>query len=660
MSEKTANQNDSPSLLQWRGGWGVRFLALYKLEVRLTVWQPTYALLFVLWSGFIIATYANDDLFSMYSMFFFVIGMISLIGLFSTGIIASRVGSSRFDLLEVALPTGGEVVFARWLAAITALSGLLIVPIVIAIFLPSTRFEPGFAVYMVFLILLSLAFVSGVIWIIQNTVRIRRWMIPLFAGFWLLGGFIPTHLKVNDLPMPGANLASFMTMNAPLDSLWGMLTKGQLLFWFVLFYIGILGLFAGVMLWRTIRQRFYRLSLPSVALTIGSLGVMLFSGFNYTTRATALNQLVLDDRVRSQAISGQEVAPTEVPYTVTSYDLTFTPPTDWDQPAHITVEMSVFNSGDSPLTDLTFSLNNQFTIDAINAPRVSNTSVEYERDADLLIIHLADPLPPGETVPISLSYAGKIWVVQEELGDPPEATDFTTPEGVSLNGNMLWYPIPGRMTPKFLRFDENDFNGVDITLLDTPAAFHLTIDQPGDLDFTSNLSQQDAQTFTSSGATWAQLIGVKGLQTSTEDGVTVIGKAAGFDLVDPLIRRLYPPFLAYLQGTFPEAPSAHALTLQAVSVEAAFYSEYPAAAESLFVLMQPRYLSWALISPKNEYDYVGDPMVKSLFGEIALSLKMSPCSSGQISRLAAISTPCTPFSPTGCLLALSAQQRLTI
>lgn len=603
-----------------------RFIALYKLEVRLTCWQPIYALLVAVWSIFIISQYANGDLFSMFSMLFAVIGFISLIALFLTGVVAGRAKRSRFDLMEVALPYGAEAGLARWLASLTAVGGFIVVPLIILLFLPSTLLDPGFAPHMILLILLSATFTSGLVWLVQNTIGIRRWMYPLFAGVWLLGGMLPSTLHINGLPIPGLQLTNFIRMEAPTQSLWGALPQGSLPGYFALFYIGIIALFVGVTLWRAVRRRSYRLSVPSVALMAASLGVMAFAGVNYGVREAALNQEILDNQDREGAVREEQIAPADVPYVVTDYAVTFSAPSAVDQPAHLTASLIVLNRGDAPLTALNFSLNHQFIVTSVSG----ESAYVFDRSADQIVVHLPKALEPGTAQPITFAYEGSIWVTQYIVGQPPEATDFTAPNGISLNGGTLWYPVPGRFAPNAQEYvpadptlDPNDhaqvFRLIDYTFLDQPATFNLTIDPPGDLDYTSNLPQIDDHTFASQGTRWANLIGAPELQSTTANGVTVVGAARGFDLIEPSVRSHYEPYIAYLRSVFP-AVDAESVIVLAAAVDPPFFSTFPATQEAMYTILPPHSLSWLERNPQNEYDYVGDDMVSSLFGDASSPL----------------------------------------
>ncbi len=205
-----------------------RFTTVYRLELRLA-FHWSYLLFLVVWSGFIITTYTQDDYRSIRGLFNIVLGFGSLIAMFLTGIQVSRPARNRFDLLEVALPSGVEVLLARWLAGITALGALVVAPIIVLVTAPPGRLPIAYTLHQLLLVLLSFGFVTMLITAMQHTVSIRRWMYPLFAVLWVGAGIIPNPLNNDGLPVPGINLINFVTMNQSVNPLvWGQIPQGQL------------------------------------------------------------------------------------------------------------------------------------------------------------------------------------------------------------------------------------------------------------------------------------------------------------------------------------------------------------------------------------------------------------------------------------------------
>lgn len=593
-----------------------RFFAVYRMDVRLTVFHWSYLLLMVAWNGIIIAQYAlQEDIYTVKSMFNFVLGFTTLLGLFMAGIQASRVQRNRFDLIEVTFPTGVEVALARWLATITTVGGLLIVPTIVALFLPSTALYPYFFPRILFLCVLAIAFISGLLWLVQYTVGIRRWMYPLFALIWVGGGFLAGGASGSDLPLPGANLLNFMIMNEPTDSPWGSLPFGQLPGLFVLFYVGLVALFAGVMMWRHIRRRFYRLSPLGVGLTAVALVMVVFSAVSYTVQVAQANQQVRDNRDAAGYYAGRvytEENNAPLPYAVTRYDLTY----NSTDTAQLSAAMDVINRGDTPLTTLTLSLHRQFL--------VADSSVPFTREGDTLTFTPPEALEPGETLAIRLDYFGALWMLDGRYGGTPWATNFTSPDGVNLTPGALWYPVPGYAVPNGMRLiatgdvqtlGEHTFPdtiSAPSGLLDEPAGFRLTVENAGGLDFASNLPQVDTGVFESDGATWAKLVGVKNLHSETLDGIALTTSAPAFETVEAMVSERFPAYLEDIQRIFPDVTALNLLVLDAP--RELFTGSYPATAEGLSLTLPPNDLNRLQLGAQDEYYSVGQPLVASLFG----------------------------------------------
>lgn len=579
-----------------------RFWATCLLDLRLICFHWGYLLFLTIWSGFIIVTYTQEDYRSLFGLFNIVLGFSSLIGMFLTGIQASRAQRNRFDRLEVALPSGVEVLLARWLAIIMALGGLMIAPLFVLITAPAGRLDTLYVLNNFLLILVSIAFATGLVWLVQNTVGIRRWMYPLFGVLWLAGGMLPNMLNNDGLPLPGINLFNFITMNQSINSpLWGQLSQGQLANLTVLFYAGIVLLFAGVMLWRATAARFHRRSPIIITLTAAALGVVLFAGSSYTAQVYAANQQVLAEDQHQQVYADQVMQPAAMPFQATAYNVTFALGT----PSQLSVGIDVLNRGDAPLTELAFSLYHQFEVTDASAP--------FTRDRDSLTLTLPQALAPGESTQIRVMYQENIAYLERRLGRPPEATYFIRPEGVNLACAVLWYPIPGQLLPNYTGYDDN-FQAIPSCLLDHPAAFRLTINEPGTLNYASNLTRIDATTFVSVGTTWVQLIGAPRLQTTTDNVLTLVTVSSQFERVSPLINRYYVPAFEYLQRFFPEAQHLTVIALELATDSFSQWVSHPATQEALVAFISPRAFDFLTSGTQGEYYTIGAPLVQSLLG----------------------------------------------
>lgn len=578
-----------------------QFLATYRLELKLIASNWGYWLLVTLWSAFIIITYKNDDLVSIRMMFNFVLGFIGLIGLFFAGIQASRSKRNKFDQLEVAFPTGSAVIFARWLGTLTALCGLLIAPIGVALVVPAFQIERGHLILMVFLCVLSSSFVTGLVWLIDSVLGIKRWMYPLFGVFWLACGSLPVLLTYEGMPIPGASLFNFIIMDVPSNSLWGTLIQGGAALWHRLFYVGVVALFVGVIHWRYVTKRFNHQPIMGMLISALGFGLVLVSGVSYTLKIASFNQMLVKDRALARELMtpiNQLTDPFSLPYAVTRYDITFT---HQEQP-HFTAQMHIINRGETPLDQLKFSLYYQFDVTSANIP--------FTREGHQIIFDLPERLLPDDTLMIEITYQGALWIIEQQVGRPPEASDFIHPQGVSLSHEILWYPMAGIVSPRYL-FYEPEIGIFSYTLLSQPAEFYLTVESDHDLTFVSNLMSMGDNRFMSAGTTWVNLIGAEDLITRTQNGMTLIATESSFDLIQPDIDAFYSPLIDYVHEHFSDIPS---ITLQVLDVSAPMRGTYPTTSEMIFLSLAPTRL-YMLSDADYQYQfYAGQRFLLGLFG----------------------------------------------
>jgi hypothetical protein len=575
-----------------------RFIAAYRLELRLT-FHWSYLLFLLVWSGFIIATYTQDDYRGIRGLFNIVLGFGSLIAMFLIGIQTSRPARSRIDHIEIALPTGVELLFARWLAGITALGALVIAPLMVVVTAPVGRLPEWYVAHQLLLLALLFGFISAALMTTHQLFGVRRWMYPLFAVAWVGAGVIPNVLSQDGLPLPGINLINFVTMNQSVNPLvWGQITQGQLPDLTVLFYACMVLLLVGLSVWRTLRTRFHRRSSGVTAAMIAALGIVLFAATSYTVQVYAANQqIIAEDRRRTENID-EIILPAAMPFRIDAYDVSFSS----GDPAQFTAQMEVVNRSDAPLTELVFSLYHEF--------QIVDTSLPFTRDLDTLVLTLPSPLAADGAISLTVTYAGNITYLERRLGRPPEATYFVRADGVYLPCAVLWYPIPGRILPNFTLYGEN-FAAHPTCLLDHPAAFRLTVDAPGTLSYASNLTRLNATTFASDGTTWAQLIGTSSVQTTTDGQLTLITTSA--DGVRPQIEQYVPPAYTHLRRFFPDAPPVTAMAIGLASESFTQWQVYPATRESLYLHIDPRAFDFFPTSTWNVYYEVGMPLIKSLF-----------------------------------------------
>jgi hypothetical protein len=331
------------------------------------------------------------------------------------------------------------------------------------------------------------------------------------------------------------------------------------------------------------------------------LGVVLFAGSSYTAQVYAANQQVLAEDEYQRVYVDQIMRPAAMPFQVTAYNVTFALGT----PSQLSVEVDVLNRSDAPLTELTFSLYHQFEVTDASAP--------FTRDRDILTLTLPQALAPGESTQISVMYQGNIAYLERRLGRPPEATYFIRPEGVNLACAVLWYPIPGRLLPNYTEYADNS-QAIPACPLDHAASFQLTIEQPGTLEYASNLTQIDATTFASTGTTWGQLIGAPQVQTTTDGTITLVSTSSQFDRVNPLVKQYFLPPFQYLRRFFPQAQHLTVIALDLAPDSFSRWISYPATQESLVASISPRAFDFLTAGTQSEYYTVGTPLVQSLLG----------------------------------------------
>jgi hypothetical protein len=182
-----------------RPGAASRFWYAFRLELFQFVWNLAYPLLHGLWLLLLVQMFFQKDDRSAQALLETTlggvsIGLISLAALFAAGISASRAARARFSELEASFASGGEVIFARWLAGLAAMSLFLAEPVILAALQgPWASLLAGLPRFLGEA-LLTIAFALAAAWGLSSLVRLGRWYYPLLAAGWLAFILGPTML----------------------------------------------------------------------------------------------------------------------------------------------------------------------------------------------------------------------------------------------------------------------------------------------------------------------------------------------------------------------------------------------------------------------------------------------------------------------------------
>ena len=498
-----------------------RLWTAFRTEFRLLAGNWMYLSLHVLWAALVLMFLGHDNRSAQglleTTLGRTAIGLISLVSLFLAAISSSRSNRMKFHELEDSFPTGFEVIFGRWLAGLLALVVFLVEPTAFAATqgpltsllaeLPTYLGEAG----------LTFAIASAFAWALMSWSKPGRWAYPLLAAGWL--GFLlgPTILADR---FPFASLLNFMRQGVSFYSeLWGRLLYGDQPFWFNLFYIGLLLLFLALLMISLSSRRFYRPSLPGNVLLVIALTLAGWSGMRYVSGVQAA-------RVENTL----EILFNETnAFTVTDYRLTLD--LKDAQQTHFTAELTAANQSSVPLDTLPFRLNPVLT--------VTDASLPVERRNELVIVHLSQPVGPGETLSFSINYQGMLRV--ESISDGVvEASDFIDPRGVRLTPTANWYPVPILSGPN-MKYTQHD-----------PAHIRLTVINSGSLPFAANLPAVGENTFEANSASWVFLIGSPRLVVEQVGDITLITSRADLEQARGLASVFEGP-LRKITPFFPDA-----------------------------------------------------------------------------------------------------------
>ena len=375
----------------------------YRLELRLLVRHWSFFILHGLWALLMITTFGGAASMGTAKVLlgtvlrFIALSLLSLVALFVAGISASRHRQTHFDMLEDAFPSGLEVPLGRWLACLTAMASFLIEALLLALVVgPAASFLESAPLFLAESVLLLAFFTAGTWWL-TSLLGLRRWGYPLLAVIWI--GFLVTPGLLNNLGIPGSSLLNVTGNGQPswtYSELFGRLILGELPNWSDLFYGGLLFLFVAAFAWRAHLQRFQRHSaLAGASLAVALLATLIGGGGYVATAAATTAQI---DRLRAFYDNGSPgtIMPADLPEAVTAYNLAL----DLGDPGlpRFSAAMEIVNRGEIPITSLTMTL--------AASLEITESSLPLERDGNRLTLALPEPLGPGETVPLRLTYQG--------------------------------------------------------------------------------------------------------------------------------------------------------------------------------------------------------------------------------------------------------------
>jgi hypothetical protein len=518
-----------------------RFWGAYKLELRQILRQWSYWLIQTILFAYMVRTFASgSEFFTAQELLWAgasrnVIGLSSLLVLLFGAFGAGRARRSRMDVLEATLPTGAEIPMARWAALVTASLPFLLSALGIALTAgPLESFLRGLPVFLLES-LLTLIFTASLVWLIEVTIGVRRWMYPVLALVWLAAIFAISLSSVAFFA-PWAGQWNFTRFGyGSYSEAWGRLAQGDFPWLLNWFYLGMVVLLIGLIVRAADRRRFYRTT-GLVRGVVGTGAVIALAGYglygfnfietiaqtNSPFSATPAETFYFDP---SQPVYDVAV----MPYAVTRYDIAL----DLEATPVFDVTLGVENKTDEPLESLDFTLNKILD--------VTSASADFTREGEYLTFTLAEPLPPRETVTIVLQYTGEMLTYQYIWGAPPELDSFITDDGIVLKHHDSWYPLAGRAPVA---------TGLIVTV--PPAEFTLRVTGT-DLPLASNLPRTEENTFESKSSSWATLIGAPLLEThEPADGIHIITTAHQYDRLAEFMETGFQPGRDLVKRYFPD------------------------------------------------------------------------------------------------------------
>jgi hypothetical protein len=590
-----------------------RFFHTYFLVLRLICLHWSYGLLHLAWTALIIANFSTsayqpaDMAINMFNIS--IIPFISLLGLLLSALSASRAKRSRFDILENAYPTGIDTPLGNALAIVTATCAFMVVPVAFVFFRgPLGAFLWAFPAFLVETAVM-ITFLAAVVWLIQITIGIKRSVFAFLMLFWL--GSMLAQALLNAERMPIALLMSFaIRTDGNYSELWGRMPLGNLPLLHNVFYAALILLATSLIVWQVGKRRFYQPVWPALLMAMVALATAIGAGRGYSLR-------ILEPIRQSQqrANSGTSL---EVPFGARTIeiDLDLADPTS----PRFRAKLEVENRASVPLNQVTFTLNRQLTITDANLP--------YSREGDFIFFNLPESLMAGGILSIELTYKGPLWeyeMVQSVgaasiISRKVFADSFTHPDGIQLNCQAAWYPVPGeirigRLYSTHTIGETSYARNYPDCIFDQPAQFALNIKNSKGLQFTSNIPQAGENTFSASATTWAYLLGAPNVMSARIGNITLVTADSLMEFARPIIEDRYGPAFDHLAQFFPELKGVTVFALSRV-LGNGFYetAATPITNGHVILTISPYYLEVLSKNPYNDYLFNGFAMIKSLFG----------------------------------------------
>jgi len=569
-----------------------RVVRAWRTELRLLCFHWTFPVLHLLWAALLLYTFrawvgATAEAALSGELGNLTIGAVSLVSLIVGAVSASRSARTRFDDLEQTYPTGAEVLVARWLATVTALLTTLIVPLALALRVgPVDSFTRTVPRYLL-AATITYAFAGAIGWCAVVWLGNRRWIYPVLAAGWVAVS------PISRIMTGGRGISSlldFTRMNdAEYQELWGRFLAGDLPALFNRFYAGLaLGVLALAVL-LTQQRRTRRLPVLAGTLVLAGLAFALTGGMRYHSLLTewGAEAVAMDfsGRERAEVATDREV----IDAWAIDADLR-----DLARP-RFDARLVLRNAGSEPISDATLTLYHDLV--------VVDSSLPVTRDGDQLTLALPEPLAPGATTEVRLTYEGAFAVYVRYQQGKPQLTYFAGPGGVRLLPAVGWYPLAGvRGLGDLNRFESQAH---------APAVFRLTVHVPAGYGVTSNLPPVGDGVFAADRATWAYLIAAPRLRTAQVGRVTV----AAPDSLLPRARAYAARFDATLDRLTPFFPTVQidGLTFALLDGMPGYVPETPAADQQILIVFDPDQIDILDLSLEMDAQYFGSRVLNSLW-----------------------------------------------